>query len=201
MFDLIIKCRFADKIIEHGIIFGDSTILLIKVGQDGSLSGYRDKYIRIAETINRKYGATVICVSNPFDGKNPLDVTMDLVDALSEENGWKDIKIFYMGMSNGGLIGAWYGYLYPEIVKMLLVNMPIQVKNYTYTIARLRKSEADNIVLVYGELDHSCVYLPLIDELISDGCVDLKIIPGEDHNFTFNMNEFMSLPEIYLFSI
>lgn len=199
MFDKIIKSEFNGKIIEHGIVQGDNTILLIKVGQNGSIVGYRDKYLKMAKNINSKYDATVICVSNPFDGKNPLDITMDLIDELSEEKDWPNVRIYYLGISNGGLVGAWYGHLYPEIEKMMLVNMPIQVRNYNYTISGIKASEADEKILVYGELDHSCIYLDLLDELISENDIKLEIVPGQDHNFTFGMTDFITLPEKYFF--
>lgn len=197
-FDRIVRCKFNDKTIEHGIILGCSTILIIKVGQGGSIFGFNDRYLKMAHSINSKYGATVICSANPFDGKNPLDVTFNLLDAISEENGWDDYRTYYMGVSNGGLVGAWYGYLYP-IEKMLLVNMPIQVRNYNYTIDGLRASTADDITLVYGEWDGSCLYLPLLNELFDAGEAILEIMPGQDHNFTFGMGDFLSLPEIFLF--
>ena len=52
MFDKIIKSEFNGKIIEHGIVQGDNTILLIKVGQNGSIAGYQDKYLKMAKNIN-----------------------------------------------------------------------------------------------------------------------------------------------------
>ena len=32
---------------------------------------YQNKYIKMAKRLNQKYGCSVICSSNPFDGNNP----------------------------------------------------------------------------------------------------------------------------------
>ena len=79
-FDEIIKKEFKDiAVIEYGIIKGNSTIVFIKAGQNGSIYGYENKYLTIAGKLNKKYGYTVISSSNPFDGNNPLDHDMDVV--------------------------------------------------------------------------------------------------------------------------
>ena len=73
-YDKIIHSQFEDiAIIDYGIIKGNGTIVFIKAGQDGSMYGYQNKYLKIADNINKKFGYTVICSSNPFDGTNPLD--------------------------------------------------------------------------------------------------------------------------------
>ena len=85
-FDKIIK----DGLIEYGIINGNNTIVLIKSGANGSLYGYNNKYLTIASRINKEYGYTVICSSNPFDGNNPLDNAMEVID-----NYVKDYYFFF----------------------------------------------------------------------------------------------------------
>ena len=76
-FDVEINKKFSDNIIiNYGIVNGNNTIVFIKAGQDGSLYGYQDKYIKMAKRLNQKYGCSVICSSNPFDGRNPLDNAM-----------------------------------------------------------------------------------------------------------------------------
>ena len=66
-FDKEIKKEFKDiAIIEYGIVEGNNTIVFIKAGQNGSLYGYQNKYIRMAKNVNKKYGCSVICSSNPL---------------------------------------------------------------------------------------------------------------------------------------
>ena len=107
-FDKEINSTFKDTItIEYGIVEGNNTIVFIKVGQDGSLYGYHNKYIKMAKRLNQKYGCSVICSSNPFDGNNPLDNAMEVIEDYAKK--FDDYKIYYLGYSNGALIGAWFG--------------------------------------------------------------------------------------------
>ena len=66
-YDTIQKKLYKDvAYIEYGIVNGNNTIVFIKVGQDGSIFGYQNKYLDIAFELNRKHGYTVIVSSNPF---------------------------------------------------------------------------------------------------------------------------------------
>lgn len=84
-FDKEIKKEFKDiAIIEYGIVEGNNTIVFIKAGQNGSLYGYQNKYVRMANNLNKKYGCSVICSSNPFDGENPLDNAMEVIEEYAK---------------------------------------------------------------------------------------------------------------------
>lgn len=86
-YDSIVYSRFSDDIIiNYGIIKGNSTIIFIKAGQDGSCYGYQDKYLKIAKSLNVKYGFSVICSSNPFNWVNPLDDAMQVIDNYCKDN-------------------------------------------------------------------------------------------------------------------
>ena len=87
-YDIELHKQFGDiTVIDYGIIKGSSNIILfIKSGQDGSMYGYENKYLKIAKNINKKYGATVICSSNPFDGNNPLDNAMEVIEDFCKDN-------------------------------------------------------------------------------------------------------------------
>ena len=85
-FDREIQGRFKDiAIIDYGIVEGNNIIVFIKAGQNGSLSGYQNKYIKMARRINEKYGCSVICSSNPFDGNNPLDNAMEIIEDYAKK--------------------------------------------------------------------------------------------------------------------
>ena len=125
-YDIVVHSQLEDvALIDYGIIKGNEIIVFIKAGQDGTMYGYQNKYLKIANSINKKYGYTVICSSNPFDGTNPLDNAMKVIKDYCNEQQIEKYKIYYMGHSNGALIGAWFGINYPEIKRMLLVNGPI----------------------------------------------------------------------------
>ena len=56
-FDKEIHSKFDDiAIIDYGIVEGNDTIVFIKAGQNGSLYGYQNKYIKMAKRLNKKYG-------------------------------------------------------------------------------------------------------------------------------------------------
>lgn len=123
-FDKIVKSNLEDiTVIEYGIIEGNNTIVFIKSGQNGSIYGYNNKYIKMAKRLNKMYKCTVICSSNPFDGNNPLDNAFTVIEKYTSK--FKDYKVYYLGFSNGALIGAYFGINYPKIKRMLLVNMSL----------------------------------------------------------------------------
>lgn len=123
-FDKIVKSNLEDiTVIEYGIIEGNNTIVFIKSGQNGSIYGYNNKYIKMAKRLNKKYKCTVICSSNPFDGNNPLDNAFTVIEKYTSK--FEDYKVYYLGFSNGALIGAYFGINYPKIKRMLLVNMSL----------------------------------------------------------------------------
>jgi len=195
-YDIVIHRKFSSAItIDYGIIEGSSRILFIKAGQDGSMYGYENKYLRIAKRIREKYGVSVIVSSNPFDGRNPLDDAMAVIDDYCKR--FDDYEIYYMGHSNGALIGATFGYRYPKIKRMMLVNMPLwHSRDYTYSC--LSKFTGERVSIVYGDRDMSYPYVDMI-RFWEDDRVKIYTVEDEDHHFTKDMEDFLSLPEKYLF--
>ena len=56
-FDVEINKKFSDNIIiNYGIVNGNNTIVFIKAGQDGSLYGYQDKYIKSVMSTKEERG-------------------------------------------------------------------------------------------------------------------------------------------------
>lgn len=196
-YDKIVRSQLKNTaIVDYGIVRGTETIVFIKAGQDGSMYGYQNKYLKIADSINKKYGYSVICSSNPFDGINPLDNAMEVIEDYCQEQKIKDYTIYYMGHSNGALIGAWFGVNYSKIKRMLLVNAPLMY-NWHKTKEGIQNFSGERIVLVYGSLDQSYQYTRLIEPLTNDK-IKLKIIEGQDHHFSRDTFDFKSLPEKFL---
>lgn len=195
-FDKEIKSQFNDvAIIEYGIIEGNNIIVFIKAGQDGSLYGYQNKYIKMARRLNDKYGCSVICSSNPFDGNNPLDNAMKIIEEYTKK--FDDYSIYYLGFSNGALIGSWFGTKYPKIKRMALVNGPLMY-NYHKTKEGALLFNGDRISFVYGEFDQSIKYVELLDSIKNDK-IKVFIELGQDHHFSKSEEEFQNLPNKYLF--
>ena len=195
-FDKIVKSNLEDiTVIEYGIIEGNNTIVFIKSGQNGSIYGYNNKYIKMAKRLNKKYKCTVICSSNPFDGNNPLDNAFTVIEKYTSK--FEDYKVYYLGFSNGALIGAYFGINYPKIKRMLLVNMRL-IYDINLIKNNLNNFNNEKVTIVYGSLDYSINLLENINDIKSNR-LDIKVILNEDHYFSKDEEDFYSLPEKYLF--
>lgn len=195
-FDKIVKSNLEDiTVIEYGIIEGNNTIVFIKTGQNGSIYGYNNKYIKMAKRLNKKYKCIVICSSNPFDGNNPLDNAFTVIEKYTSK--FEDYKVYYLGFSNGALIGAYFGINYPKIKRMLLVNMPL-IYDINLIKNNLNNFNNEKVTIVYGSLDYSINLLENIKNIKSNR-LDIKVILNEDHYFSKDEEDFYSLPEKYLF--
>ena len=66
---------------------GVKALVVIKVGADGSLNGYHNKYSLMAEQINATLGYAVLVISNPskLDIQHNFDLTMQLVQKVYTE--------------------------------------------------------------------------------------------------------------------
>jgi len=186
-----------DKYKYYGIKRGNREILLIKIGQDAELKGFKDKYIKIATSLNEKFGITVIVASNHFTGNDPLFGDIAIVEKYAKKNNFESYNLKFFGYSNGAMIGTYYGYLHPEIKEMLLVNGPIKTNIEMFIKGLINFS--GKIVLVYGEEDFSYKYLPFIyPSLIQNK--KLETIPLADHHFEGLEDIFEKLPEIHLYN-
>ena len=197
-FDKEIHSKFEDiAIIDYGIVEGNNIIVFIKAGQNGSLYGYQNKYIKMAKRLNKKYGCSVICSSNPFDGNNPLDNAMEVIEDYAKR--FDDFKIYYLGYSNGALIGAWFGIKYPKIKRMALVNGPLMYNLYKTKEGAL-SFKGESINFIYGEFDQSIGYVELLKSLENDK-IKVFIEEGQDHHFSKSEEDFQKIPEKYLFEM
>ena len=197
-FDKEIHSKFEDiAIIDYGIVEGNNIIVFIKAGQNGSLYGYQNKYIKMAKRLNQKYGCSVICSSNPFDGNNPLDNAMEVIEDYAKR--FDDFKIYYLGYSNGALIGAWFGIKYPKIKRMALVNGPLMY-NFHKTKEGALSFNGDMISFIYGEYDQSIGYIDLLKNMENDK-IKVFVEKGQDHHFSKSEESFQEIPEKYLFEI
>ncbi len=197
-FDKEIHSKFEDiAIIDYGIVEGNNIIVFIKAGQNGSLYGYQNKYIKMAKRLNQKYGCSVICSSNPFDGNNPLDNAMVIIEDYAKR--FDDYKIYYLGYSNGALIGTWFGVKYPKIKRMALVNGPLMY-NLHKTKEGALSFKGESINFIYGEHDQSIGYIELLKSIENDK-IKVFIEEGQDHHFSKSEEDFQQIPEKYLFQI
>lgn len=177
------------------------TVLLIVPGVDGSVNGYKDKYIRMAEQIQDKHGVAVVRIANPFISSfhwesNPrriLDYIAGNTNAITGGSEAPRIKI--MAHSAGASIIARIAHEYDNITDILLVN-PAEKLGGDAIRSGLKKTNA-NVTAIFGEKDPS---LSFSEALQGDGH-PVVVLEGIDHNFSGeHLQTFIDLPERYLFS-
>jgi len=181
----------------YGIEVGSNTILFIKAGHGGDCHGYEDKYVRIAKRIHEKYGCSVFCASNPVGDINMFPRDMENIKKYAHERGFDDYEIYFMGVSNGANQGLWRGCCYPEIKRMLFVNMPLMI-NFHKTGKGLNDLAHVDKIFVYGSRDESFKYVPFL-EIKKAPKTQIKIFDGVDHQFRGEDELFRSLPELLFF--
>ena len=194
-FDEVFNREYKGQKIGYGIIKGSNTVILVKTGLGGTLSGYKDKYLKIATDLNKKYGYTVICATTPADPFDGIDTLEDAIAVAKSYTG-HDITVYFAGHSCGALVGWLFGYKYPEIKRMLLINAPLMVDTLLLEKA-INQFNGERAMLVYGAWDRSVKYIQML-RFITNKRVSHTIIPKADHNFTGKLKLFMELCEKYL---
>ena len=191
-FDKEFLCPFENKVLEYGIIKGNSTVCLLKAGLNGSMRGYQNKYFEIGKHLNEKYGYTVVCASNPETEKPSIFSDIKFI----REHVNLVRHIYYMGHSDAAVQGAQYGYWFPFIERMLLINPPLMI-NFHKLKNGISQFQGERAVFIFGQKDPSFQYSELLDNLISDKIFCFSI-PDADHHFTGKLKEFKELFEKYL---
>ena len=163
-----------DEGILMGYIHGSSKILFIKGGQGGTIYGEENKYLRLAREVNEKYGLSVFVSATEDDSE---DVYLREMAALGSRVANGNVRMYYLGVSKGGLIGLWYGKSNPVLRNILTVNAPLMINFYSKTLPAIKELTRDRATLLYGSLDPSYKYLPFVEKHAS-----VRVIEGADHN-------------------
>lgn len=193
-FDLIKSLGDGENQVDYGFIFGGNRqkILLIKAGQDGSIYGYRNKYLKLACEMRDLYGFSVVCASTPSSDIIQMIQFAEVVKSEFEISG--QTKIYFMGMSMGASIGCIGRALFPEINRFLLVNPPLMIN--TTRICRSAKAfNGDMMTFVFGSLDPS-THLAGLLKLHEHENMRVVVVPRQDHHFSrneFRLIELMKL--------
>lgn len=183
-FDLTKSCESANCYIDYGFIFGRDRqkIFLIKTGQDGTINGYQNKYLKLACELRDKYGFSVVCASTP---SSDIDQMAQFAETAQSEFEITDAtKIYFMGMSKGASIGCLGHASFPQISRFLLINPPLIIN--TIKLCRCaQKFTGEMMTFVFGSLDPS-VHLVDILKLHERENVHVAVVPGQDHYFSKN---------------
>lgn len=183
-FDLVKSRECTDCCIDYGFVFsGDrQKIFLIKAGQDGSIYGYQNKYLKLACELRDLYGFSVVCTSTP---SSDIDQMAQFAEMVQSEFEITDAtKIYFMGMSKGASIGCLGHASFPQISRFLLINPPLMI-NTTKLCRCTQNFAGEMMAFVFGSLDPSAHLTGLL-KLHERENVRIAIIPGQDHYFSKN---------------
>ena len=78
--------------INYGILYGNEKIVFIKVGANGSIRGYQDKYLKMAYRIHERLGATVICASNPDTETSQTAADRAMIEKVAAAGNFSDYE-------------------------------------------------------------------------------------------------------------
>ena len=162
-----------EDLIKVGYVLGNEKVLFIKCGQGGSVYGYDNKYLDLAWHINEKYGYSAFVSEIADDGREAFEREMGIVKGLIG----KDCKIYYLGISKGGLLGLWHGASDPSIEKMITVNAPLMINFHNKTRPSAMAFGRKRLTMVYGTLDPSYKFVSFIAPF-----ANAWVIEGADHN-------------------
>ncbi|MCM1533658.1 MAG: hypothetical protein NC099_03285 [Corallococcus sp.] len=198
-FDETIKREYYGRVIGYGIKRGNETVVFIKTGRGGHICGENDEqrnvYVTLADKIGRKFGYSVVVSDNPIGETrdNPLDDDMCFLTDYFKR--FTDFSILYAGYSAGADYGAWYGYRYPKICHMLLVNPSLNFN--LHKTKECCKRFGGTVEFAIGENDPSAQWTGLIGETSR---IKIKYLRGQGHRiesalFIDTVSEFIkSLP-------
>ena len=181
--------------IEYGIVNGNNKLFFVKVGNGGSIYGQENRYLRMAEKIHNDHGCSVLVSGDPVEIPIKESIVYDL-ELIREI--FPDVdNIAAFGHSKGGQMLVSYAYMYPMIKNVLAVNVPLMI-NLHKTKAGINKFEGNKIHMIYGDRDPSFPYIGILDSTMSSRFC-CSVVNGADHNFENMSEEFISLPERFLF--
>ena len=216
-YDKIIYREVCGYQICYGFIYGEkrNAVLFVKVGRDGTVFGYHNKYLNMASYIAEKHGITVVVSSNPFCSykwKDPLDDAVRMLCEYFEEQQIDRIKrkVLYYGHSDGASMTAAYGKDYGIFDAFLLSNLPLPAIGeedddrdaYSEAIKIMLNmtgiNDSKRLILVYGENDTGCkTYEHIMASLSADygQTFEVHVIKNEEHSISEPVVKI--LPELF----
>ena len=191
-YDQILGTAVDGEKIKYGILFGNEKIVFIKVGADGNIRGYQDKYLRMAHRVHSRIGATVICASNPCISE-PAHLKADkaLINKVIAERGFENHEMYFVGTSDGGYHSLLLTQQFPQTVKYLGINSSHKgIEDFAERILRLSQVKK---TLVYGRNDEDFDKdFPTMNALACDN-LEIVVLDGVDHYFTDKVDDFIAL--------
>ena len=194
-YNKIIYKRATGTKINYGILYGNKKIVFIKVGADGSIRGYQDKYLKMAHRVHDRLGATAICASNPCDVEYEDQLVADqaMISKVAAECGFSDYEVCFVGTSDGGYHNLLLAQQVAQSVKLLGINASLVDEDGF--VEKLQKIPNVKKLLVYGTEDDDYEFVPALQAL---ECKNLEIlaVEGADHEFTDMVDSFIALIDL-----
>ncbi|MBQ1187018.1 MAG: hypothetical protein IIX54_04960 [Clostridia bacterium] len=173
--------------LEYEIIFGNENIVFIKAGAGGDARGYENKYIKMAQRVHERIGATVICASNPFVEHEKIDEQK--IRWVVSELGFEKFNLYLLGTSDGAYQNIHLAKRFPETVKWIGVNSSfISIEGFEEHLSELSSVQK---ILVYGteDDDYDIVFPALTEKEYKNQ--KIYLIKGADHRFTNMLPQFI----------
>lgn len=184
----------------------DSKVVLLTVpGVDGSVDGFEDKYVKIAESIQEKYGAAIVRIANPFitsyHWESNIRQAINYMLVNTEEiTGHKDAEIRIMAHSAGAAVVAQIAWEYPEITRLLLINpaTKLGIDKIKYGLSEFG---GNKITVIFGSEDPSVNDAAELSKADETARMRTLILDGVDHHFSGDaLKLFMQTPHSHLFN-
>ena len=189
-FDKIIHKTLDEESVDYGFIFGNNKIVFIKAGAGGGIPGYQDKYLRMANKVHERLGATVICSSN-YEKSLPTD--KKAIEWCARYLKLEDVELYFVGASDGADQCIILSRNAPT-KKLICIN-PSFVPGHDPSDRLIIRSKVDKI-FVYGTKDvegHELVPKLMEREIPN---FEIRWVEDADHEFTGMVDEFVSLIDL-----
>ena len=192
-YDKIFRKRIDDMEIRYGVVFGNEKIVFIKTGADGRIDGYDNKYLKMAQRLHERLGATVICSSNPFIEEGHVASDKAFIEKIVAETGLSSYTLSFFGTSDGAYHNLLLAKALPETVKLVCVNT--STPNYDRLKENLIKLSHVSKIFVYGDKDDEYHFLPYLEKENFEK-FELITVSGADHKFTGMVEEYILLSDL-----
>ena len=179
--------------IDYIITPGNEKIVFIKAGAGGSSRGYGDKYIKMAERIHERTGATVICASNPIDPICDASDEEEILHVISKM-GFTSFELYLIGVSDGAYQNLLLARKFPETAKWLGINTSYVAISDLVEITEALPN-VYKIMVVGTKDDDFAEVVASMKKTVADNMV-LELVEGADHSFTGMLDEFISLVDL-----
>ncbi len=182
-----------------------SVVMLIVPGVDGTVDGYQNKYVNIANNVQTQHGAAVVRMSNPFitsyhwesNVRRALEYIQDNAKAMA---GTSKIEIMVMAHSAGAAIVACIAWEYPNISRLMLINpaTKLDMQKIKYGLAEFG---GNKITILIGSKDPAAEHVKELTSANETAIMRTFVIEGADHNFSGDaFAVFMGAPHAHLFN-